>query len=146
MKALSETNWTSSCIITMKHFESLFKEHDEAFAVLSYLSRHGKALYLSIKSKEPIMVCSWIFSLVHLKFLQHIWQVYCLCGTTFILGFHEIKKEPWSSLMGFCCSIRILLINLENSSLLNTSLYYALLPSFFPSPSLISFFLHISYL
>lgn len=54
VKSLSETHWTSSCIITMRKFESLFREHSEAYAVLSYLSGHSKARYLSFKRKELI--------------------------------------------------------------------------------------------
>lgn len=52
IKALSQSYWTSSCIVTMRKFETLFKEHDEAYALLSYLSGKGKAKYLSFKKQE----------------------------------------------------------------------------------------------
>ncbi|KNA05113.1 hypothetical protein SOVF_193390 [Spinacia oleracea] len=55
IKALSETHWTSSCIITMRKFESLFREHNEAYAVLCYLSGYGKARYISVKRKEELI-------------------------------------------------------------------------------------------
>ncbi|XP_010689407.1 uncharacterized protein LOC104903116 isoform X2 [Beta vulgaris subsp. vulgaris] len=54
VKALAETHWTSSCIITVRKFESLFRERNEAYAVLSYLSGQGRARYLSLKRKELI--------------------------------------------------------------------------------------------
>ncbi|GMH28026.1 hypothetical protein Nepgr_029869 [Nepenthes gracilis] len=54
VKALSESQWTSSCIITMRKFEDLCAAHDEASAILSYLSGCGKAQYISIKKKELI--------------------------------------------------------------------------------------------
>lgn len=55
IKALSETHWTSSCIITMRKFESLFREHSEAYAVLSYMSGLGKARYLSVKRNGELI-------------------------------------------------------------------------------------------
>ncbi|GAB4841833.1 hypothetical protein Ancab_022577 [Ancistrocladus abbreviatus] len=54
VKALSESQWTPSCIMTMRKFEALFVTHDEASAVLSYLSGCGKAQYISSKKKELI--------------------------------------------------------------------------------------------
>ncbi|KAL9229565.1 hypothetical protein vseg_005018 [Gypsophila vaccaria] len=52
--SLSQSHWTSSCIITVKKFESLYQEKHEAYAVLSYLSANGKAKYISIKKSELV--------------------------------------------------------------------------------------------
>ncbi|XP_044493257.1 charged multivesicular body protein 7 [Mangifera indica] len=54
VKCLSESHWTSSCIITMKKFQDMCGGKDEASAVLSYLSGCGKAQYLSITKKDYI--------------------------------------------------------------------------------------------
>ncbi|KAK1559243.1 hypothetical protein Q3G72_012316 [Acer saccharum] len=54
VKLLSESHWTSSCIITMEKFKDMCGGTDEASAVLSYLSGCGKAQYLSINNKEFI--------------------------------------------------------------------------------------------
>lgn len=52
IKLLSESHWTSSCIITMKKFQDKCGGQDEASAVLSFLTGRGKALYLSISKNE----------------------------------------------------------------------------------------------
>lgn len=52
IKLLSESHWTSSCIITMKKFQDNCGGRDEASAVLSFLTGRGKALYLSISKNE----------------------------------------------------------------------------------------------
>ncbi|XP_021897238.1 uncharacterized protein LOC110814169 isoform X3 [Carica papaya] len=54
VKLLSETHWTSSCVITMKKFQNICRGSSEAFAVLSYLSKCGNTQYLSITKKELI--------------------------------------------------------------------------------------------
>lgn len=54
VKVLSESQWTSSCVITMKKFQDICGGTREASAVLSYLSGCGKARYLSISKKELI--------------------------------------------------------------------------------------------
>ncbi|XP_020520601.1 charged multivesicular body protein 7 isoform X2 [Amborella trichopoda] len=51
---LSESHWTSSCVITTAKFQSLCKGNDEAAAVMSYLSGCGRARYLSINKKDCI--------------------------------------------------------------------------------------------
>ncbi|XP_074286029.1 uncharacterized protein LOC141611401 isoform X2 [Silene latifolia] len=83
VKSLSESHWTSSCIITMKKFESLFEEKREAYAILSYLSEQGRAKYISIKKKELIegvKVClssAPISSIINVDYdmLQLVWTV-----------------------------------------------------------------------
>lgn len=52
IKLLSESHWTSSCIITMKKFQDKCGGRVEASAVLSFLTGRGKALYLSISKNE----------------------------------------------------------------------------------------------
>ncbi|KAK9670713.1 hypothetical protein RND81_13G219900 [Saponaria officinalis] len=54
VESLSQSHCTSSCIITMKQFQSLFLEQHEAYAVFSYLSAHGTAKYIAIKNKQLI--------------------------------------------------------------------------------------------
>ncbi|XP_061967533.1 uncharacterized protein LOC133691170 isoform X3 [Populus nigra] len=53
IKCLSESHWTSSCIITMSKFQGMCGGPSEAAPLLSYLSGLGKAQYFSI-SKEVI--------------------------------------------------------------------------------------------
>ncbi|KAM4086894.1 hypothetical protein ACJW30_10G136600 [Castanea mollissima] len=52
VKLLSESHWTSSCIVTMKKFHDTCGGPEEASAVLSHLSETGKARYLSIHKKD----------------------------------------------------------------------------------------------
>lgn len=52
IKLLSESHWTSSCVITMKKFQDMCGGRDEASAVLSFLTGCRKALYLSISKNE----------------------------------------------------------------------------------------------
>ncbi|XP_077218494.1 SNF7 family protein [Tasmannia lanceolata] len=54
VKLLSESHWTSSCVVTMEKFQSICKGSDEASAILSYLSGCVKARYLSINKKDFI--------------------------------------------------------------------------------------------
>lgn len=54
IKILSESHWTSSCIITMRKFENICGGSNEASAILSYLSGCGRARYLSISKTEFI--------------------------------------------------------------------------------------------
>ncbi|EOX95477.1 SNF7 family protein, putative isoform 2 [Theobroma cacao] len=54
VKFLSESHWTSSCIVTRKKFESMCGAQEEEHAVLSYLSGCGKGQYLSTYKKELI--------------------------------------------------------------------------------------------
>ncbi|XVF72856.1 hypothetical protein PTKIN_Ptkin12aG0154300 [Pterospermum kingtungense] len=54
VKCLSESHWTSHCIVTRKKFESMCGGRGEAYAVLSYLSGCGKGRYLSTNKKDLI--------------------------------------------------------------------------------------------
>uniref|UniRef100_A0A2P2IHC0 Charged multivesicular body protein 7 n=2 Tax=Rhizophora mucronata TaxID=61149 RepID=A0A2P2IHC0_RHIMU len=54
VELLSQSHWTSSCIVSMKSFHSLCGGLNEAHAVLSYLSGIGKARYFSTHKKEFI--------------------------------------------------------------------------------------------
>ncbi|XP_012083024.1 uncharacterized protein LOC105642715 isoform X2 [Jatropha curcas] len=54
IKFLSESHWTSSCIVTMTKFQDMCGTPNEASAILSYLSGLGKACYLSVHKKELI--------------------------------------------------------------------------------------------
>ena len=63
VKVLSESQWTSSCVITMKKFQDICGGTREASAVLSYLSGCGKAQYISTSKKELIEVHDSFISL-----------------------------------------------------------------------------------
>ncbi|CAL0302355.1 unnamed protein product [Lupinus luteus] len=52
VKHLSESHWTSSCIVTMKKFQGICGGPEEASAILRYLSGCGTAQYLSAHKKE----------------------------------------------------------------------------------------------
>lgn len=54
VKLLSESHWTTSCVITMRRFQGICGGPKEASAVLSYLSGCGKVQYLSIHKTEFI--------------------------------------------------------------------------------------------
>ncbi|XP_057965644.1 uncharacterized protein LOC131156186 isoform X1 [Malania oleifera] len=81
VKILSESHWTSSCIITMKKFQEICGGYNEATAVLSFLSGCQKAQYLTIKKMEliegvkislsPAAVCS--ITSLDSDVLQLIW-------------------------------------------------------------------------
>lgn len=52
MKVLSESHWTSSCIVPMREFQDICGGPKEASLVLSYLFGLGKAWYMSVSKKE----------------------------------------------------------------------------------------------
>ncbi|CAN6467117.1 unnamed protein product [Victoria cruziana] len=54
ISSLSETNWTSCCVITMGKFRGLCKGADEATAIFSYLCESAQARYLLITKGERI--------------------------------------------------------------------------------------------
>ncbi|KAK1317373.1 hypothetical protein QJS10_CPA05g00063 [Acorus calamus] len=54
IQVLSETHWTSNCIITMEKFRSICQGSDEATAVLSNLYECGKARFLSSTKQDFI--------------------------------------------------------------------------------------------
>ncbi|KAL0919060.1 hypothetical protein M5K25_011128 [Dendrobium thyrsiflorum] len=54
IKTLSASNWTSTCVITMKCFQSLCKGSHETSAILSYLCESRQAYYLSVRKNEFI--------------------------------------------------------------------------------------------
>ncbi|KAK6118156.1 hypothetical protein DH2020_048140 [Rehmannia glutinosa] len=51
---LSENYWTTSCVITMQKFQEICHGSKEAFAILGYLSAHGRAKLLIINRADPI--------------------------------------------------------------------------------------------
>ncbi|KAI0511593.1 hypothetical protein KFK09_012223 [Dendrobium nobile] len=54
IKTLSASNWTSTCVITMKNFQSLCKGSQETSAILSHLCETRQAYYLSVRKNEFI--------------------------------------------------------------------------------------------
>ncbi|CAH2063134.1 unnamed protein product [Thlaspi arvense] len=54
VKLLSEGHWTSTCVVTLNKFRNLCNGSNEASAVLSHLSRCGKARKISINRGELI--------------------------------------------------------------------------------------------
>lgn len=54
---LSQTHWTSSCIITITRFQQICGgTPDEASAILSFLSAQGKARHLSLNKIKGDMI------------------------------------------------------------------------------------------
>ncbi|KAK6941167.1 Snf7 family [Dillenia turbinata] len=51
---LSESHWTSSCIITIRKFQDICEGPSKASAILSYLSGRGKAQHISVNKNEVI--------------------------------------------------------------------------------------------
>ncbi|PKA65692.1 hypothetical protein AXF42_Ash013107 [Apostasia shenzhenica] len=51
---LNANYWTSTCVITMKKFQSMCNGSDEASSILSYLCGSGKAQYFSVRKDELI--------------------------------------------------------------------------------------------
>ncbi|KAF5207873.1 charged multivesicular body protein [Thalictrum thalictroides] len=54
VRSLSESHWTSFCVITMPKFQSLCNGPNESSAILSYLSANGKARLMQISKKDFI--------------------------------------------------------------------------------------------
>ncbi|CAI9114649.1 OLC1v1015418C1 [Oldenlandia corymbosa var. corymbosa] len=54
IKILSESHWTSSCVITFRKFKEICGGSKEASAILSYLSGSQKAKYLIISRNDAI--------------------------------------------------------------------------------------------
>ncbi|KAJ4804077.1 Charged multivesicular body protein 7 [Rhynchospora pubera] len=52
VSTLKEGHWTSTCVLTITQFQSLFDGNDEASVALSFLSPHGNARYLSVSFKD----------------------------------------------------------------------------------------------
>lgn len=77
VKLLSESHWTSSCIVTMKKFHDICGGPEEASAVLSHLSETGNARYLSIHKKDFVEVLHMMFCWVmkSLSLGSYIFQV-----------------------------------------------------------------------
>ncbi|XP_020582557.1 charged multivesicular body protein 7 [Phalaenopsis equestris] len=78
IKTLGASNWTSTCVITMKSFQNLCKDPDETYALLSYLCESRQACYLSVRkeviegvklslaSTSSIAVSDFDYDLLHL--------------------------------------------------------------------------------
>ncbi|CAA7405771.1 unnamed protein product [Spirodela intermedia] len=83
IKSLSESHWTSSCVVTMCKLESICGGSDEASIISSYLVQCGKAQYLSIKKTDFVeglkvsLVPSSVSSLTSLDYeiLHLIWTM-----------------------------------------------------------------------
>ncbi|CAA6668865.1 unnamed protein product [Spirodela intermedia] len=83
IKSLSESHWTSSCVVTMCKLESICGGSDEASIISSYLVQCGKAQYLSIKKTDFVeglkvsLVPSSVPSLTSLDYeiLHLIWTM-----------------------------------------------------------------------
>ncbi|XP_047333323.1 charged multivesicular body protein 7 [Impatiens glandulifera] len=52
IKTITESHWTSSCIVTMKMFTDICGDSKEAYVMLSYLSGCRKAQYFSINKQD----------------------------------------------------------------------------------------------
>ncbi|KAL6849999.1 hypothetical protein ACP4OV_020626 [Aristida adscensionis] len=54
IRQLSDSHWTSTCIVTLKKFNSFFSDWEDAHAVLCYLTQSGKARYLVARKHDPV--------------------------------------------------------------------------------------------
>ncbi|XP_062196934.1 uncharacterized protein LOC133899906 isoform X2 [Phragmites australis] len=54
VRELSDSHWTSTCIVTISKFNSFFSDREDAHAALCYLTQCGKARYLVTRKQDPI--------------------------------------------------------------------------------------------
>ncbi|ONM31498.1 hypothetical protein Zm00014a_034585 [Zea mays] len=57
-RQLSDSHWTSTCVVTISKFNSFFVDMDDAHIALCFLTQHGKARYLLGRKQDPIEACS----------------------------------------------------------------------------------------
>ncbi|CAL4950357.1 unnamed protein product [Urochloa decumbens] len=53
-RQLSDSHWTSTCVVTMSRFNSFFSDQEDAHAALCLLTQSGKARYLVARKQDPI--------------------------------------------------------------------------------------------
>uniref|UniRef100_A0A804N2E0 SNF7 family protein n=1 Tax=Zea mays TaxID=4577 RepID=A0A804N2E0_MAIZE len=53
-RQLSDSHWTSTCVVTISKFNSFFVDMDDAHIALCFLTQHGKARYLLGRKQDPI--------------------------------------------------------------------------------------------
>ncbi|KAL6627734.1 hypothetical protein ACP70R_031460 [Stipagrostis hirtigluma subsp. patula] len=51
---LSDSHWTSTCVVTISRFNSFFSDREDAHAALCYLTQSGKARYLVARKQDPV--------------------------------------------------------------------------------------------
>ena len=55
-RQLSDSHWTSACVVTISRFNSFFCDQEDAHAALCILTQSGKARYLVARKQDPIEV------------------------------------------------------------------------------------------
>ncbi|KAG2596985.1 uncharacterized protein LOC120706605 [Panicum virgatum] len=53
-RQLSDSHWTSTCVVTISRFNSFFCNQEDAHAALCILTQSGKARYLVARKQDPI--------------------------------------------------------------------------------------------
>ncbi|CAO2207929.1 unnamed protein product [Urochloa humidicola] len=53
-RQLSDSHWTSTCVVTMSRFNSFFSDQEDTHAVLCLLTQSGKARYLVARKQDTI--------------------------------------------------------------------------------------------
>ncbi|RLN23348.1 uncharacterized protein C2845_PM07G07130 [Panicum miliaceum] len=53
-RQLSDSHWTSTCVVTISRLNSFFCDQEDAHAVLCFLTQSGKARYLVARKEDPI--------------------------------------------------------------------------------------------
>ncbi|KAL6598790.1 hypothetical protein ACP70R_046050 [Stipagrostis hirtigluma subsp. patula] len=54
VRQLSDSHWTSTCVVTISKFNSFFSDREDAHAALCYLTQSGKARYLVARKQDPV--------------------------------------------------------------------------------------------
>ncbi|CAO2192867.1 unnamed protein product [Urochloa humidicola] len=54
VRQLSDSHWTSTCVVTISKFNSFFSDQEDAHAALCFLMQSGKARYLIARKQDPI--------------------------------------------------------------------------------------------
>jgi charged multivesicular body protein 7 len=96
-RQLSDSHWTSTCVVTISKFNSFFVDREDAHVALCFLTQNGKARHLSGRKQDPIEVCSLflVHSVILLKrvptTMLHFVQLHsCLQGVKFALTASQV--------------------------------------------------------
>ncbi|KAK3164156.1 hypothetical protein QOZ80_1AG0013400 [Eleusine coracana subsp. coracana] len=54
VRQLSDSHWTSTCIVTISKFNSFFLDREDAYAALCYLVQSGKARYFVAQKQDTV--------------------------------------------------------------------------------------------
>ncbi|TVU21360.1 hypothetical protein EJB05_30990, partial [Eragrostis curvula] len=72
VRQLSDSHWTSTCIITISKFNSFFVDREDAHAALCYLVQSGKTRYLVARKQDPIQGIKFALSAAQVPALSKL--------------------------------------------------------------------------